>query len=277
MTINCKGKLIDFVQPKIMGILNMTPDSFYDGGSYASDQIALNQVEKMLNEGADFIDVGGQSSRPTSTMLTSQEEAQRVFPVIEKILKEFPNALISVDTFYSDVAKGAVERGAALINDISAGNLDDKMLETIAELQVPYVMMHMRGVPQNMQSEKHTTYQDLIQDILYYFSRKINIARGLGINDLIVDVGFGFSKTVEQNFELLKNLALFKNLDAPILMGVSRKSTICKVLNVNPKEALNGTSVLNTLSLLNGANMLRVHDVREAKECIQLVNAYHKR
>lgn len=275
MTINCKGKLLDFEKPKIMGILNMTPDSFYDGGSYKTDKKALVQVEKMLKDGADFIDIGGQSTRPSSKMLSAEEEVQRILPIIEMVLNEFPDCLISVDTFYSQVAKETVERGVAMINDISAGNLDANMLKTIAELQVPYIMMHIRGTPQNMQSEEHTTYQNLIGEIMFYFSEKIRKARDLGIHDLIVDVGFGFSKTPKQNLDLIKNLTDFSNLDCPILMGVSRKSTICKILETTPNQALNGTTVLHTLSLLNGANILRVHDVKEAKECIELINAYN--
>lgn len=275
MTINCKGKLIDFSSPKVMGILNITPDSFYDGGSYKSDKHVLEQVEKMLKEGADFIDIGGQSTRASSAMLTADEESARVLPIIEKVLQEFPQTIISIDTFYSEVAQAAIERGAAIVNDISAGNLDKNMLKTIAELQVPYLMMHMRGTPQTMQSKENTTYQNLLNEILFYFSQKVDQARKMGINDIIIDPGFGFSKTVEQNFELIKNLNLFKFLELPVLIGVSRKSTICKVLNVKPKEALNGTSVLNTLALLKGANILRVHDVKPARECIELIHAYN--
>lgn len=275
MTINCKGRLIDLSSPKIMGILNLTPDSFYDGGSYKSDKDVLLQVERMLDSGATFIDIGGQSTRPSSTFLTAEEEIKRILPVIEIVLETFPEVLISVDTFYADVARQAVSGGVAMVNDISAGNIDEEMIKTVAELQVPYVMMHMRGLPQNMQSEENTTYENMIQEMLFYFSEKINTARNLGLNDIIIDPGFGFSKTIEGNFELIRNLDLFKNLDLPILMGVSRKSTICKTLGITPKEALNGTSVLNSLSLLNGANILRVHDIREAWECIQLIEAYN--
>lgn len=274
MTINCKGKLVDLSSPKIMGILNLTPDSFYDGGRYKTDRQALDQTGKMLTEGAFFIDVGGQSTRPTSTFLTAEEEKRRVIPLIDMILKEFPDTLLSVDTFYSEIAKAAVEHGAALINDISAGNLDIEMMSTVAELQVPYIMMHMRGTPQTMQS--NTNYTNLLQEILFYFSKKIKQARDMGINDLLVDPGFGFSKTARQNFELLKKLKLFKSLELPILMGVSRKSTIYKTLNISPKEALNGTTALHMLCLLNGANILRVHDVKEARECLDLFLAYER-
>lgn len=271
--INCRGKLIDFNLPKIMGVLNLTPDSFYDGGLYKSEKEILVQVEKMLNEGADFIDIGGQSTNPKSTLMTAEVELQRILPLLTLILKEFPETLISIDTFYSKVAEETVKIGAALINDISGGSLDDKMMKTVGKLQVPYVMMHMRGTPQTMQ--KHTDYDDLIRDILFYFSDKINEARQWGINDIIVDPGFGFSKTVAQNYELIKNIELFKNLNLPILMGVSRKSTICKTLGITPAEALNGTTVLNTLSLHNGADILRVHDVKEAKECICIMEYYN--
>ena len=274
MTINCKGKLVDLSSPKIMGILNLTPDSFYDGGRYKTDRQALDQTGKMLTEGAFFIDIGGQSTRPTSTFLTAEEEKRRVIPLIDMILKEFPDTLLSVDTFYSEIAKAAVEHGAALINDISAGNLDIEMMSTVAELQVPYIMMHMRGTPQTMQS--NTNYTNLLQEILFYFSKKIKQARDMGINDLLVDPGFGFSKTARQNFELLKKLELFKSLELPILMGVSRKSTIYKTLNISPKEALNGTTALHMLCLLNGANILRVHDVKEARECLDLFLAYER-
>ncbi len=276
MTINWKGQLIDLKTPKIMGILNLTPDSFYDGGSYKTDKSILLKVEKMLIEGADFIDVGGQSTRPSSDFLTAEEESKRVLPILEKIIKEFPELLISIDTFYSKVARKAVERGVAIINDISAGNLDDKMIATAADLQVPYIMMHMRGKPQTMQSQKNVTYDNMLQEIILYFSEKIKKAKELGLNDIIIDPGFGFSKTVEGNLELIKNLDLLKNLDFPILMGVSRKSSICKILKTTPDQALNGTTVLNTLSILKGAHILRVHDVREAWETIQLIEAYNK-
>ena len=276
MTINCKGELIDLKTPKIMGILNLTPDSFYDGGSYKTDKSILLKVERMLNDGADFIDIGGQSTRPTSEFLSVEEESKRVLPILEKINKAFPEAIISIDTFYSEVARKAVENGAAIINDISAGNLDDKMIKTAANLQVPYIMMHMRGKPQTMQSQKNVVYDNMLQEIILYFSEKIKQAQELGLNDIILDPGFGFSKTVKGNLALIKNLNLFKNLEFPILMGVSRKSSICKILETTPDQALNGTTVLNTISLLNGVNVLRVHDIREAWEAIQLFEAYNE-
>lgn len=273
MTINCQGQLVDLSTPAVMGILNFTPDSFYDGGYYQNEKQALIQVEKMLTDGATFIDIGGQSTRPGAAELTSDEEAARVVPLIQSILKEFPQTLISIDTFHSQVARKAVEAGAVMVNDISGGNLDKKMMETVAQLQVPYIMMHMRGTPKTMQSL--TDYKDLIGEITSYFSEKIDLARSLGINDVIIDPGFGFAKTIAQNFELLKNLSLFKITGVPLLMGVSRKSSIYKVLKTTPDQALNGTTVLNTIALLNGANILRVHDVKEARECIELIKYYN--
>jgi len=271
MTINCKGALIDLTSPKVMGILNITPDSFYDGGIHSKECEILLHVERMLNEGATFIDVGAYSSKPYANYVSEEEELARILPIVASILKRFPDILLSIDTFRAKVAKACVEIGAALINDISAGKLDDAMLPTIAELGVPYIMMHMRGTPQNMQTK--TDYNNLTKDILFYFSERLAKARSLGIVDLIVDPGFGFAKTKEQNFELLNNLDLFKMLELPILVGVSRKSMIYKTLNNSPKEALNGTSVLNTIALQKGAHILRVHDVKEAVECIKLVES----
>ncbi|PSG86374.1 dihydropteroate synthase [Aurantibacter aestuarii] len=270
MTLNCKQTLIDLSTPKIMGILNVTPDSFYDGGQYKDEDAILQQVENMLTNGATFIDVGAYSSRPNADFVTEVEELNRLTPIIKLLVKQFPEIIISVDTFRSEVAKQAVKHGAALINDISAGELDKLMLDTIAKLQVPYIMMHMRGTPQTMQQQ--TDYRDLINDILFYFSEKIQKARQLGINDLIIDPGFGFAKTTEQNFELLEKLKLFNILDLPILAGVSRKSMIYKSLQTTAKEALNGTTALHMVALQNGAKLLRVHDVKEAVECVKLYN-----
>ncbi|AIG30204.1 dihydropteroate synthase [Flavobacterium psychrophilum] len=268
MTINCKGQLIDLSIPKVMGILNVTPDSFYDGGRFVSEKNVLIQVENMLQDGANFIDIGGQSSKSKAAIVSIDEELKRVVSIVDLILKKFPETMISIDTFNSKVAQIAVENGAAIINDISAGNLDDNMFETIAKLQVPYIMMHMRGTPQTMQ--EMTNYDDLVKDILFYFSEKVAKARSFGINDLIIDPGFGFAKTLEQNFELLNKLELFEMLKLPILVGVSRKSMIYKTLETTPENALNGTSVLNTISLTKGGNILRVHDVKEAVECVKL-------
>lgn len=272
-TINCKGKLIDLSQPKVMGILNLTPDSFYDGGKLTSDRTILEKVEKMLLEGATFIDIGGYSSRPGATHIAEIEELNRVLHGINLVMKHFPDTLISVDTFRSSVARQAIESGAALVNDISAGNLDEQMFRTVADLQVPYIMMHMPGSPQTMQ--KLTQYDDMIQEIILYFSRKIVELRELYLNDLIIDVGFGFGKTSEQNFLLLKNLSVFKIIGVPILAGISRKSMLYKTLGTDASEALNATTVANTLALVNGACMLRVHDVKEAVETIKIFQRYN--
>lgn len=273
-TINCNGKLVDVAQPKVMGILNVTPDSFYDGGKYASEKAMLHQVERMLDAGADFIDVGGYSSRANAQDILPEEELQRVVPVIQSIIQHFPNCLLSVDTFRAMVAKAAVEAGAVMVNDISAGLLDETMIPTVAKLQVPYVMMHMRGTPQTM--TQATDYNDLLRDILHYFSERIAVAREAGIRDLILDPGFGFAKTAEQNFELLAKMDVLAIADLPILVGVSRKSMVYKTLDIKPEEALNGTTVLNTVALLKGAKILRVHDVAEAVECVTLYTKLKK-
>ena len=269
MTINCKGELIDLATPKVMGILNLTPDSFYDGGKYKNESEILSQVYMMLKSGATFIDVGAYSSRPDARHITEAEELKRLLPIISLILKEFPKAIISVDTFRSEIAKQAVEAGAALVNDISAGKLDKHMLEVVAKLKVPYIMMHMKGTPQTMQQQ--TTYNNLLKDVLFYFSERIAQAKAHGIIDIIIDPGFGFAKTKEQSFDLLNHLELFKILDKPILSGISRKSMIYKTLENSPKEALNGTTVLNTVALQKGTSILRVHDVKEALECVKLL------
>lgn len=270
MTINCKGQLIDLSMPKVMGILNITPNSFFDGGKYKDENELLKRVEKMLNEGADFIDIGAYSSRPNAEFVSEQEEISRIIPVVDLLQKHFPETLLSIDTFRAEVAKVCVENGAAIINDISAGMLDDKMLETIAKLQVPYIMMHMKGTPQTMQELTH--YEDIIKEMLFYFSERIAAARALGINDLIVDPGFGFAKTLEQNYAVMQKLELFQMLELPLLVGISRKSMIYKTLETNAEMALNGTTVLNTIALTKGAKILRVHDVKEAVECVRLFN-----
>lgn len=269
MTINCKGELIDLSSPKVMGILNITPDSFYDGGKHKNESEVLKHVEQMLNEGATFIDVGAYSSRPNAEHISETDELNRILPIVNLILRAFPEVILSIDTFRSEVAQKCIEAGAAIINDISAGKLDSNMLTTIAKLQVPYIMMHMRGNPKTMQ--KLTDYDDLLKDISYYFSERIAAANASGINDVIIDPGFGFAKTLEQNFELLNKLQLFNTIEKPLLVGVSRKSMIYKPLKNSAKEALNGTSVLNTVALQKGASILRVHDVKEALECIKLV------
>lgn len=269
MTLNCKGHLIDLSSPKVMGILNITPDSFYDGGTYKSDADILVQTEKMLKEGATFIDVGGYSSRPNATHISEEEETKRIVPVIELLLQNFPEIIISVDTFRSAIAKKTIQCGAAIINDISGGKMDSQMFATVANLQVPYILMHMLGTPQNMQ--KNPAYTDVTQEIISFFAKQINTLHQLKVHDVIIDVGFGFGKTIAHNFELLQNLSLFKNLDAPILAGLSRKSMLYKTLDTSAKEALNATTSANTIALLNGANILRVHDVKEAVEAVKIV------
>ena len=274
MTINCKGKLIDLNSPKVMGIINTTPNSFYAESRKTSEKDILKQVEKMLEDGADFIDVGGYSTPPGAPKVEETEELKRVLPAIENILKQFPETLISIDTFRANVAGKSIEAGAAIINDISAGSLDPEMMKTVAKQQVPYIMMHMRGTPQTMKDLNQ--YDDLLQDILFYFSGKISAARALGINDLIVDPGFGFAKNIDQNFELLSKMQLFKTLELPLLAGLSRKSLIYKTLKTWAAEALNGTTFLNTIALTKGANILRVHDVKEAVECTKLFAELNK-
>ena len=268
MTINCKGQLIDLSIPKVMGILNVTPNSFFDGGKYKNEEEIISQVNKMVSEGATFIDIGAYSSKPSAEFVTEAEEIERIVPVIELILKHFPETLLSIDTFRAEVAKASIENGAAIINDIAAGELDDKMFGVVAEYNVPYIMMHMRGNPQTMQTL--TQYVDIVKEMLFYFSEKVKKARALGINDLILDPGFGFAKTTDQNFEVLQKMELFNLLELPVLAGVSRKSMIYKTLGNTAQEALNGTTVLNTIALTKGAKILRVHDVKEAMECVTL-------
>jgi dihydropteroate synthase len=268
MTINCKGQLIDLSIPKVMGILNVTPNSFFDGGKYNDESELLTQVDKMISDGATFIDIGAYSSKPSAEFVSEEEELGRIIPAVQLILKHFPEAILSIDTFRSEVAKACIENGAAIINDISAGSLDNEMFGVIAKYKVPYIMMHMRGTPQTMQSMTH--YEDIVKEMLFYFSAKINEARSLGINDLIIDPGFGFAKTIDQNYEVLRKTELFQLLELPLLVGISRKSMIYKTLNSSAKEALNGTTVLNTIALTKGANILRVHDVKEAVECVRL-------
>lgn len=270
MTVNIKGNLLNFSVPKIMGILNITPDSFFDGGKYDSNDKILKQTEKMVISGADIIDVGGYSSRPGACDIGIDEELKRVIPAIKLIRKKFPNSLISIDTFRSKVAYESIISGADIINDISGGSLDPEMFNTAAKLKVPYILMHMKGNPRNMM--KNSDYSDITFEICKYFSEKIEKARTKGINDLIIDPGFGFSKTTEQNYELLNNLDFLKQFQKPILVGVSRKSMIYTILNSKPENALNGTSILHTISLLKGANILRTHDVKEACECIKIIN-----
>lgn len=271
MTINCKGELISLDSPKVMGILNLTPDSFYDGGLYSDEKSILNQVEKMLKDGATFIDMGAYSSRPGADHVPEDLELERMLPIVELILKNFPKALLSIDTFRASVAEQCLIRGAAIINDISAGNLDDTMMATVAKHKAPYVLMHLKGTPQSMQKE--ATYDHLVNDLLFYFSEKIAAARALQMNDIIIDPGFGFAKTTAQNFQLLHHLRLFTTLGLPITVGLSRKSMIYKTLKSTAQAALNGTTALHMACLLNGAQILRAHDVKEARECVLLFEA----
>ena len=268
MTINCKGRLIDLRKPKVMGILNVTPDSFYDGGKYKDPSGILRQTDKMITEGASFIDVGAYSSRPGAHDIPEEEEVSRIVPIIDLLMATFPEILLSIDTFRSKVAQECLSHGAAIINDISAGSLDPEMMKTVAKARVPYIMMHMKGTPQTMKDLN--TYDDLMVDLCYYFSEKIAQARALGIHDLIIDPGFGFAKNISQNFELLQKLELLRTFDVPVLAGISRKSMIYKVLRGTASEALNGSTALHMVALQKGVSILRVHDVKEAVECVLL-------
>lgn len=267
-TINCKGTLVNLSTPKVMGIVNVTPDSFFDGGKLTNSNEIVLQVDRMLRDGATFIDLGGYSSKPGAEFVSETEELNRVVPIVKLLVEKFPDILLSIDTFRSEVAKQAIEHGAALINDISAGQLDEKMLDTLAKLQVPYNMMHMKGTPKTMQSLAN--YDDLLKEMNFYFSERVAKARSFGLNDIIIDPGFGFAKTLEQNYELLQNLELLQFHELPILAGISRKSMIYNALETSPENALNGTTFLHAFCLQKGANILRVHDVKEAVECVSL-------
>jgi len=269
-TLNVHGRLVSLEVPAVMGILNVTPDSFYDGARYQTDSEILQQTEKMLFEGATFIDVGAYSTRPHAADISIEEEMKRSLRAIRLILKNFPDALLSIDTFRSEVAAAAIQEGAGLVNDISGGSLDPTMFDVVAGLKVPYIVMHMRGNPQTMTEE--TRYDNFIKDIVDYFHKKIDQLRSRSIADIVIDPGFGFAKTREQNFQLLQNLDYFSIFGKPVLAGLSRKSMIWKTLNVTPDEALNGTTSLNTIALLKGAGILRVHDVKEAMQAIRLVS-----
>jgi len=268
-TINCNGKLLDLSTPKVFGILNCTPDSFFDGGTYKDTQAMVRQTAKMLSDGAACIDIGAYSSRPGAAPVSELEEQQRIIPVVKTLVETFPGIVLSVDTFRSSIAKEAVDCGAAIVNDISGGTVDPQMFATVAKLQVPYILMHMQGNPQTMQ--EHPNYTNITTELIGFFATQIQALQTLGHTDVIIDVGFGFGKTTAHNYELLQNLALFKSLDAPILAGVSRKSMLYKPLNSSPEEALNATTAAHTIALLNGANILRAHDVKEAVEAIKIV------
>ena len=269
-SINCCGKLVNLQRPHVMGVLNLTPDSFYDGGKYNSEDAILAQVALMLNEGATFIDIGGSSSRPGSKMPSVEEEWSRIGKAITLIKQHFAAVLISVDTVYSVIAKRAVDSGVCMINDVSAGLIDSRMIETVAALKVPYLMMHMKGLPENMQD--NPVYDDVLKEIIDFFSKQLSLCRKVGITDILIDPGFGFGKTIEHNFELLSKLNLLKIVGLPVVAGLSRKGMIWKTLDVSPAEALNGTTALNMVALMNGTRILRVHDVKEAMQCIKLFN-----
>ncbi len=271
MTINCKGKLVDLIIPKIMGILNLTPDSFYDGGKYSDLKSSIDQTYKMINEGASFIDIGGNSTRPGGNKVSEKEEEKRLFPIVKTLVKEFPETIFSIDTFYHSIASKCLEIGVSLVNDISAGQYDSKIMKVAGENKVPYVLTFNEINP--IQLKKEINFENIVQKALFYFSTNIKKAYKSGLNDVIIDPGFGFSKTTENDYFIMKNLELFKVLEVPILVGISRKSMIYKKLKINPEKALNGTTILNSIALLKGANILRVHDVREAKECIDLLQA----
>lgn len=272
-TLNFNGTLFELSSPIVMGILNITPDSFFDGGRYLDEKQIMDRCEKMLSEGATIIDIGAYSSRPGATDISAEEEQDRLTKALQPIRKNFPDALVSVDTFRADIARFVVQEfNVNMINDISAGELDPNMLETIASCNVPYILMHMKGTPQTMQQD--TSYDSLINDIIRYLAQRIHMAVQAGIKDLIVDPGFGFGKTIEQNFKLLANLGDFKIFQRPLLVGLSRKATVYKTLGTTPDNALNGTLALETIAVLNGANILRVHDVKETMEVLKLLQAY---
>ncbi len=273
-SINCKGKLLNLDEPVVMGIINATPDSFYEGHLKLNSEEILTLAGKMIQEGAAILDIGGQSTRPGSTPISVTEETDRVLPVLECIHTAYPEIILSIDTYNSAVAKAAVTAGASIVNDISGGTMDVNMLTTVAALQVPYICMHIQGRPATMQ--KNPVYADVVKEVLDFFISKISDCINAGIKDVIIDPGFGFGKTIEHNFQLLKELSTLSITGKPILAGLSRKGTIYKTLGITAAEALNGTTVLNTMALLNGASILRVHDVKEAKETISLFNAYKK-
>ena len=273
-SINCKGQPLIIESPIVMGILNVTPDSFYQHFSVTQMDGILSTAEKMIKDGASILDIGGQSTRPESQRIQAKEELARVIPVIQQIHQAFPNIILSIDTYYAEVAKEAVFAGASIVNDISAGTMDEAMISTVAQLKVPFVCMHMKGVPENMQHSPF--YNHIIEEVKSFFDKRISICKNAGIRDIILDPGFGFGKTIEHNFQLLKQLDTFNSFELPIMIGLSRKSMVYKVLNTDPQNALNGTTALHTIALLNGATILRVHDVKEAKETIELIEVYKK-
>ena len=268
MNIKIRGNLFDLSTPKVMGILNLTPDSFYDGGKFKKITKIQNHVSKMIEDGMDILDIGGYSSKPGAKIISSKIEISRILPTLIFLKKTFPKLIISIDTFRSDVAKTCLDEGADIINDISSSELDEKMIKIISDFNCPYIMMHMRGNPQNMQ--KSPEYKDVVIELINYLAKKVKFARDNGIVDLVIDPGFGFGKTIQHNYQLLNNLDKFKILDSPMLVGFSRKSMIYKTLKTSAENSLNGTTCLNSIALMKGANILRVHDVKQAKECIIL-------
>lgn len=271
-SIRSGERLFDFSKPVVMGILNLTPDSFYDGGKYRGEEQWVSQSRKMLEEGADIIDLGAVSTRPGARTVDEEEELERLLPPLKRLVRKFPDAVFSIDTYHAKVARHCVEAGARMINDISGGSFDRNMFSTIADLKIPYVLMHIHGTPQNMQ--QHPVSENIVPVVHAFFAERVSALRALGVEDIILDPGFGFGKTLESNYELLQNMATIRIDNLPLLAGVSRKSMINKVLNIQPSEALNGTTVVNTLALLAGANLLRVHDVKEACQAIDIVHYY---
>ncbi len=269
LSLNVRGTLLDLSKPRIMGILNLTPDSFYDGGRNNATLPALKKTEQMLSEGAAIIDIGAYSSRPGAVHISEKEEYDRLLPVIKAILHEFPKAVLSIDTFRAAIARAAIKEGAHIINDISAGEMDPAMFHTVAELSVPYIIMHMKGTPQTMTSQ--TDYKNITSEVCYYFASKIKELKKMGLTEFMIDPGFGFAKTLEQNYELLAQLDLLKITGHPVMAALSRKSMIYKTLDTDAEHALNGTTAAHTIALLKGANMLRVHDVKAAMEAIKIV------
>jgi dihydropteroate synthase len=272
-TLNIKGKILDISSPIVMGILNVTPDSFYDGGAYADEKKIISRAEEIITQGGAIIDIGGYSTRPGANDISETDEIERIIPAVRAISKAFPEAILSIDTFRSEVAKRAINEGASMVNDISGGELDRKMFQTVGELKVPYILMHMKGTPQNM--AKFASYENLIVELVDYFQKKIAKLNELGIYEIVIDPGFGFAKTREHNFELLEKLNYLKTLKMPILVGLSRKSMIYKTLNLGPENSLNGTTVLNTIALMNGAGIIRVHDVKECVEAVKLFKSVY--
>jgi dihydropteroate synthase len=273
-SINCKGRLLTLDEPLVMGIINTTPDSFFKNSRHSVVDDVLFTAERMLNDGSAILDIGGQSTRPGSQRVPVDEELSRVVPVVEALVKRFPEAILSIDTFYAKVAEHTIQAGATIINDVSAGSIDPELIPLVARLQVPYVLMHMQGDPQTMQ--QNPTYENVVLEVFDYLSFKIKELEALGIKDIIIDPGFGFGKTIQHNFQLLAHLSYFQQLSKPLLIGLSRKGTVYKTLEVKAEDSLNGTTVLNTISLLNGAHILRVHDVKEAVQAIKLHAAYKK-